>query len=294
MAELRHRLKKDKTSKKLGMLKSWLALRNLGKSTAVDDSRESYFNISKYNSTTTKSATRTFAAFARFEGWMHPPSSTAQEEIASCTLPPADPVASATVSYISFVFHHLKNFLTALDKDVFGRCLREYYQGSKPADAPSFEPSIKLAHPSNTDWLPGDIGYANMAAPIEVRASSSPQAIDDALEALINKMRKTAWCQPSRHFALGVAVCGNEVRICLMMNGVVFVSSAIDVTTDFGRQQFTNMLVNMSLCDKERLGFDIPRVSHTIRGEASESSYSRASKSRADHPRQPSHQQSGH
>ncbi|KAJ2713240.1 hypothetical protein H4R19_002351 [Coemansia spiralis] len=62
--------------------------------------------------------------------------------------------------------------------------------------------------------------------------------------------------QPHRRFLWGLTVCGTRVRVCLLGNDGIYASKYVDVSTPAGRGQFVELLVNWSLCESARLGYD--------------------------------------
>ncbi|ORX64931.1 hypothetical protein DL89DRAFT_296772 [Linderina pennispora] len=98
--------------------------------------------------------------------------------------------------------------------------------------------------------------YDDAFAVIEARPGKTRRTIDKAYAQLMQSTRSIYKAQFDRRFAFGLTVCDNEVRVCLFSNDVVFSSSALDISTAFGRQQFIELLVYWSLCDEDQLGFD--------------------------------------
>ncbi|KAJ2495763.1 hypothetical protein GGH96_006258, partial [Coemansia sp. RSA 1972] len=73
---------------------------------------------------------------------------------------------------------------------------------------------------------------------------------------LAYRTRKLFTAQLNRRFAWGLTVCGTTVRACLFVHDKVLSSEAMDVSTSDGRRTFVELLVNWSMCESWRLGYD--------------------------------------
>ncbi|KAJ2774362.1 hypothetical protein IWQ56_000610 [Coemansia nantahalensis] len=62
--------------------------------------------------------------------------------------------------------------------------------------------------------------------------------------------------QLHRRFLWGLTVCGTYVRSCLLSNDNIYASRCVDVSGPEGREHFVELLVNWSMCESPRAGYD--------------------------------------
>ncbi|KAJ2809544.1 hypothetical protein H4R20_000046 [Coemansia guatemalensis] len=96
--------------------------------------------------------------------------------------------------------------------------------------------------------------YRDILAVVEVKRSQANQ--DSAFHQLLMHARTIYEIQFSRRFTWGLTVCGTFVRACLFLHDNIHTSVAMDVSTHAGRRDFVSLLVNWSICEEERLGYD--------------------------------------
>ncbi|KAJ1718297.1 hypothetical protein LPJ61_006710, partial [Coemansia biformis] len=99
-----------------------------------------------------------------------------------------------------------------------------------------------------------DLGYAD--ALCLVKAELSPRDQTQAYEQLVMYSRNIYANQPHRRFVWGLTVCGTLVRACLLTHDRIFSSSDMDVSKSAGLARFVSLLVDWSLCESTRLGYD--------------------------------------
>ncbi|KAJ2807796.1 hypothetical protein H4R20_001131 [Coemansia guatemalensis] len=96
--------------------------------------------------------------------------------------------------------------------------------------------------------------YRDMLAVIEVKRSQADQ--DSAFHQLFMYTRNIYANQFNRRFTWGLTVCGTFVCACLFLHDKIHASVAMDISTPAGRKDFLSLLVNWSICEEERLGYD--------------------------------------
>ncbi|KAJ2682240.1 hypothetical protein H4R19_007174, partial [Coemansia spiralis] len=99
-----------------------------------------------------------------------------------------------------------------------------------------------------------DPDYAEALCLIE--AKFDPKDQKQAYLQVVMYSRNIYSRQPHRRFLWGLTVCGTRVRACLLGHDKIHVSTYVDVFTPAGRTQFATLLVNWSLCESARLGYD--------------------------------------
>ncbi|KAJ2793490.1 hypothetical protein H4R21_005878, partial [Coemansia helicoidea] len=99
-----------------------------------------------------------------------------------------------------------------------------------------------------------DPDYSMALCLIEAKYSQNDQT--DAYEQLAMYSPNMYGDQPHRRFLWGLTVCGTRVRVCLLMNDKIYASEAVDVSKPKGRGRFVGLLVNWSLCESTRVGYD--------------------------------------
>ncbi|PIA18252.1 hypothetical protein COEREDRAFT_6501 [Coemansia reversa NRRL 1564] len=104
--------------------------------------------------------------------------------------------------------------------------------------------------------------YRDMIAVVEVKRSQADQ--DSAFHQLFMYTRNIYANQFNRRFAWGLTVCGTFVCACLFLHDNIRASSTMDVSTPAGRKAFVSLLVNWSICEEERLGYD-PTIRYNTR-----------------------------
>ncbi|ORX66520.1 hypothetical protein DL89DRAFT_64546 [Linderina pennispora] len=213
-------------------------------------------------------------AFAGFREWIAPESIQHQPIGAPFTPPDstcgdnmddAKQIHTSVQSFIYFVAQQIDSFISALDADALGEhrtyrrllpCMNRECHPSNTGNAPTIEAGITTQHRDSSIEPLNSFCYADAFAVIEARPGKTRRIIDKAYAQLMQSTCNIYKAQFDRRFAFGLTVCDNEVRVCLFSNDVVFSSSALDMSTAFGRQQFIELLVNWSLCDEDQLGFD--------------------------------------
>ncbi|KAJ2562155.1 hypothetical protein IW140_006471 [Coemansia sp. RSA 1813] len=98
--------------------------------------------------------------------------------------------------------------------------------------------------------------YSKMLALIEAKCSSDEPEQQAAYAQLFKYSRHIYANQHDRRFVWGLTVCDSTFRICLLGQNRILSSGSIDVTTPDGRKALAKWLVNMSLCERDRLGYD--------------------------------------
>ncbi|KAJ2084765.1 hypothetical protein IW138_006579, partial [Coemansia sp. RSA 986] len=98
--------------------------------------------------------------------------------------------------------------------------------------------------------------YSKMLALIEAKHSNTKQQQCDAYAQLFKYSRHIYVNQHDRRFVWGLTVCGSTFCICLLGYKRMVSSAPIDVATPDGRETLVKWLVNMSLCERDRLGYD--------------------------------------
>ncbi|KAJ2610872.1 hypothetical protein H4S08_003427 [Coemansia sp. RSA 1365] len=104
--------------------------------------------------------------------------------------------------------------------------------------------------------------YRDMIAIVEVKRSQEDQ--DSAFHQLFMYTRNIYANQFNRRFAWGLTVCGTFVCACLFLHDNIRASNLMDVSTPAGRKAFVSLLVNWSICEEERLGYD-PTIRYNTR-----------------------------
>ncbi|KAJ1728638.1 hypothetical protein LPJ61_003926 [Coemansia biformis] len=99
-----------------------------------------------------------------------------------------------------------------------------------------------------------DLGYAE--ALCLVKAKLSPRDQTQAYEQLVMYSRNIYAKQLRRRFVWGLTVCGTLVRACLITHDRIFSSSDMDVSEPAGLARFVSLLIDWSLCEITRLGYD--------------------------------------
>ncbi|KAJ2084860.1 hypothetical protein IW138_006561, partial [Coemansia sp. RSA 986] len=98
--------------------------------------------------------------------------------------------------------------------------------------------------------------YSKMLALIEAKRSSNNQSQQDAYAQLFKYSRHIYVNQHDRRFVWGLTVCDSSFRICLLGYKRMLSSAPIDVATPDGRETLVKWLANMSLYERDRLGYD--------------------------------------
>ncbi|KAJ2657183.1 hypothetical protein IWW48_004661, partial [Coemansia sp. RSA 1200] len=96
--------------------------------------------------------------------------------------------------------------------------------------------------------------YTDMLAVIEVKTDVGKQ--QNAYQQLFEYSRNIYVNQHDRRFAWGLTVCGAVFRVCLINNDRMLASDPMDVTRPDGHMALAKWLVNMSFCEKNKLGRD--------------------------------------
>ncbi|KAJ2516282.1 hypothetical protein H4217_004676 [Coemansia sp. RSA 1939] len=96
--------------------------------------------------------------------------------------------------------------------------------------------------------------YTDMLAVIEVKTDIGKQ--QNAYQQLFEYSRNIYVNQHDRRFVWGLTVCGAVFRVCLINNDRMLASDPMDVTRPDGRMSLAKWLVNMSFCEKDKLGHD--------------------------------------
>ncbi|ORX71442.1 hypothetical protein DL89DRAFT_313708 [Linderina pennispora] len=212
--------------------------------------------------------------FAGFQEWIAPESIQHQPIGATFTPPDstcgddtddAKQIHISVQSFIYFVTQQIDSFISALDADALGEhrtyrrllpCMNQECHPSNTGNSPTIEAGITTQHRDSSIEPLNSFCYADAFAVIEARPGKTRRTIDKAYAQLMQNTRSIYKAQFDRRFVFGLTVCDNEVRVCLFSNDVVFSSSALDMSTAFGRQQFIELLVYWSLCGEDQLGFD--------------------------------------
>ncbi|KAJ1763636.1 hypothetical protein LPJ74_006779, partial [Coemansia sp. RSA 1843] len=112
---------------------------------------------------------------------------------------------------------------------------------------------IALGSPYRDSTMPD---YSKMLALIEAKHSNTKQLQCDAYAQLFKYSRHIYVNQHDRRFVWGLTVCGSTFCICLLGYKRMVSSAPIDVATPDGRETLVRWLANMSLCERDRLGYD--------------------------------------
>ncbi|KAJ2552031.1 hypothetical protein EV175_003469 [Coemansia sp. RSA 1933] len=96
--------------------------------------------------------------------------------------------------------------------------------------------------------------YKDVVAVIEVKHRTSEEI--QAFAQLIIYSRNLYANQHNRRFVWGFTICGSHVRACVLTSDNIFASRIVDVSMREGRQEFVSLLVNMSYCAEDQLGYD--------------------------------------
>ncbi|KAJ2653698.1 hypothetical protein IWW48_006391, partial [Coemansia sp. RSA 1200] len=99
-----------------------------------------------------------------------------------------------------------------------------------------------------------DPDYRNIFAIVEFKRYST--SCMDSFGQLIDYTRNLYANQLNRRFAWALSVCGTNVHACLFHHDGVRASTAMDLATSAGRKGFVSLLVNWSLCETPKLGYD--------------------------------------
>ncbi|KAJ2609937.1 hypothetical protein EV177_004215 [Coemansia sp. RSA 1804] len=99
-----------------------------------------------------------------------------------------------------------------------------------------------------------DPDYRNIFAIVEFKRNSTSRM--DSFGQLIDYTRNLYANQLNRRFAWALSVCGTNVYACLFHHDGVRASTAMDLATTAGRKGFVSLLVNWSLCETPKLGYD--------------------------------------
>ncbi|KAJ2373699.1 hypothetical protein IW150_003491, partial [Coemansia sp. RSA 2607] len=100
------------------------------------------------------------------------------------------------------------------------------------------------------------LSYANMIGIVEAKAGNTESDELDALAQLYRYSRNLYYCQLNRRFVWGLTFCGTTARACLLSPDNMFKSGPMDVHTCKGREEFVGLLVRMSTCAVDCLGYD--------------------------------------
>ncbi|KAJ2520188.1 hypothetical protein GGI11_002356 [Coemansia sp. RSA 2049] len=103
--------------------------------------------------------------------------------------------------------------------------------------------------------------YSNMLAVVELGHQNQAYA------QLLKYSRNMYARQNSCRFVWGLTVCNSDFRICLLCNDRLISSASIDVVKEAGRRLLVTWLVNMSLCDEDKLGRDPTTYQNSKTGE---------------------------
>ncbi|KAJ2554057.1 hypothetical protein EV175_002723, partial [Coemansia sp. RSA 1933] len=106
----------------------------------------------------------------------------------------------------------------------------------------------------NAQSLAAKPNYKDVVAVIEVKHLTSEET--QAFAQLIIYSRNLYANQHNRRFVWGFTVCGSHVRACVLTSDNIFASRIMDVSMGEGRQEFVSLLVNMSYCAEDQLGYD--------------------------------------
>ncbi|KAJ2752148.1 hypothetical protein H4S06_003988 [Coemansia sp. BCRC 34490] len=117
----------------------------------------------------------------------------------------------------------------------------------------TFKDDRALGSPYRDSTMPN---YARMLALIEAKNSSTEKLQCDAYAQLFKYSRHMFVNQHDRRFVWGLTVCGTVFRVCLLGFKRMVSSAPIDVATSDGRETLVGWLANMSLCERDRLGYD--------------------------------------
>ncbi|KAJ1946388.1 hypothetical protein FBU59_002040 [Linderina macrospora] len=217
----------------------------------------------------------TAKAFAGLQEWVAPGS----EQLAALRPSPSSPKGACTgdkdaermasrpvLAFVLFVVQHLACFVDAIETDFVTKQLGSYHQivpcantggqQGNNSDSPAAETGIRIQNRGANIKVGAELQYSDLLCGIVTSASKTQRAVDKAYAELMRSTCCVFENQYNRRFAFGLTACANEARLCLFAHDAVFSSRAIDVTTTAGRQTFVQLLVNLSLCDLDQLGYD--------------------------------------
>ncbi|KAJ2595421.1 hypothetical protein GGF39_003828, partial [Coemansia sp. RSA 1721] len=118
---------------------------------------------------------------------------------------------------------------------------------------PEFEDS-RVKNNNGADSGITDPRYADIFAVVEAKISKRDQI--QAYNQLLLYTYNIYWRQHDRRFAWGLTVCDTIVRACVFGNDGFLSSEDMDLAKADGRSEFVKLLVNMTYCGREQLGFD--------------------------------------
>ncbi|KAJ1957246.1 hypothetical protein EC988_000929, partial [Linderina pennispora] len=161
--------------------------------------------------------------------------------------------------FVKFLFDKL-GLSTLFPSVVHQRCIICYPKTNrKPLcgdDDRKIDIGLTTCRPGDLEEQLPDMSYADIFAIVEAKYSNTRKDKNDAYKQLVDYSRHMYAAQPNRRFILGQTSCGTEVRACLFSNDCIFASNPMDVSTSAGRREYIGLLVNLSLCDKDQLGYD--------------------------------------
>ncbi|ORX69545.1 hypothetical protein DL89DRAFT_316891 [Linderina pennispora] len=161
--------------------------------------------------------------------------------------------------FVKFLFDKL-GLGTLFPSVVHQRCIICYPKTNrKPLcgdDDRKIDIGLTTCRPGDLEEQLPDMSYADIFAIVEAKYSNTRKDKNDAYKQLVDYSRHMYAAQPNRRFILGQTSCGTEVRVCLFSNDCIFASNPMDVSISAGRREYIGLLVNLSLCDKDQLGYD--------------------------------------
>ncbi|KAJ2519090.1 hypothetical protein H4217_002915 [Coemansia sp. RSA 1939] len=119
----------------------------------------------------------------------------------------------------------------------------------------------------NAQHLAAKPNYKDVVAVIEVKHLTSEET--QAFAQLIIYSRNLYANQHNRRFVWGFTVCGSHVRACVLTSDNIFASAIMDVNKHKGRKVFVSLLVKMSYCAEDQMGYD-PTIRLDDRGNIDE------------------------
>ncbi|KAJ2521464.1 hypothetical protein GGI11_002003, partial [Coemansia sp. RSA 2049] len=106
----------------------------------------------------------------------------------------------------------------------------------------------------NAQHLAAKPNYKDVVAVIEVKHLTTEET--QAFAQLIIYSRSLYANQHNRRFVWGFTVCGSHVRACVLTSDNIFASAIMDVSKCEGRKEFVSLLVKMSYCAEDQMGYD--------------------------------------
>ncbi|ORX66518.1 hypothetical protein DL89DRAFT_324939 [Linderina pennispora] len=116
---------------------------------------------------------------------------------------------------------------------------------------------LTTCRPGDLEEQLPDMSYADIFAIVEAKYSNTRKDKNDAYKQLVDYSRHMYAAQPNRRFILGQTFLWNRSAGPAYSQMTAYLqSNPMDVSASAGRREYIGLLVNLSLCDKDQLGYD--------------------------------------